>query len=145
MFLLIYELLWIFFDICSDLIEEKLLCWLLELLNMFGFNTNYILKNCGWWYVSLLHFICIMVVGRKRKIVEKLNELEEAKKWWWKVKVNERRIKKGMRSLVWKKKIYFGKTPNEECIWVWTHILWWKLENNSTLYDCVSHSHMHFI
>ena len=86
MFLLIYELLWIFFDICSDLIEEKLLCWLLELLNMFGFNTNYILKNCGWWYVSLLHFICIMVVGKKRKIVEKLNEMEEAKKMMMKSK-----------------------------------------------------------
>ena len=41
-------------------------------------------------------------------------------------------------------KIYPGKTPNEDYIRVWTRNIWWKLENDSALYDCVSHIHMSF-
>ena len=47
MFWWIYELLWNCIYFYGDLIEEKLLCWLLELLSMFGVNKNYILEKCG--------------------------------------------------------------------------------------------------
>ena len=123
MFLLIYGLLWIFFNVCCDLIEEKLLCWLLELLNMFELDKNYILENCGCWYVSLLHFICIMVVWRKKDYWKVAWNGKMKKKWWWKVKARERQIKKRVRSLVWKiqkftmgrvfgyERVSFGESP----------------------------------
>ena len=40
MFLLIYGLLRILFNVCGDLIVEKLLPWVLECFNMFGLNKK---------------------------------------------------------------------------------------------------------
>ena len=62
MFLLIYGLLGIFFDVGSDLIVEKCLCWVLELLSMSAFNKNclgIIVDNDMWNYcISYASWLC---------------------------------------------------------------------------------------
>ena len=45
-------------------------------------------------------------------------------------------IKKRVRLFVWKT-VYPMNTLNEECIKVWTHIIWWKFENKIALYMIV--------
>ena len=71
----------ILFNVCGDLIVEKLLPWVFECFSMFGLNKKIMsYKNCGWWYVNLLHFICIMVVWRKMKKKNLLKGLYEMAK-----------------------------------------------------------------
>lgn len=77
---MIYKLLWIFLNVCGDLIEEKLLCWLLELLSMFRVNKNYVLKNYGF-IAFHMYYGCV-----KEK---KINKMEKRKKYI-KKNVNEK-------------------------------------------------------
>ena len=85
MFLLIYGLLRILFNVCGDLIVEKLLPWVLECFNMFGLNKKLcptkIVDDDMWiYYISYASWLC---EGKwKKKFIESFVEMVKKKKWW---------------------------------------------------------------
>ena len=81
MYLLTYRLLRTIHDICGDLIVEKLLCWDLEFLSMFGLNKNSVLEKL--WMI-----ICKVVAFHMHQDYVKEN------KNCWKVAWNGKKQKK---------------------------------------------------